>query len=82
VLGNALGPAAVTSMTRKLNRDGGDAGKVLRQNMAEAGEIASQFPHLRARLSTPAAEYGATPDNSFEFGLRAILDGLAAQLSR
>ncbi|HEX6509789.1 MAG TPA: TetR/AcrR family transcriptional regulator C-terminal domain-containing protein [Chloroflexota bacterium] len=48
--------------------------------MAKAREIATQFPRLRTRLDTTAAEYGAAPENTFEFGLQAILDGLEAQL--
>jgi AcrR family transcriptional regulator len=80
VLGNALGPAATASFTRKLGRDGGDAEKLMREGMAEAGQIAARFPRLRARLETAAADYGAAPDNSFEFGLQALLDGLEAQL--
>jgi AcrR family transcriptional regulator len=80
VLGNALGPAAVASLTRKLSRDGGDAEELMRDGMAKASEIATQFPRLRARLETAAAEYGAAPDKTFEFGLQAILDGLEAQL--
>jgi AcrR family transcriptional regulator len=81
VLGNALGPAAVVTLTRKLSRDGGDAHELIRASMAEASEIAAQFPRLRARLGTPAADYAAAADNSFEFGLQAILDGLEAQLT-
>ncbi len=81
VLGNALGPAAATSITRKLSRDGGNAEELMRDSMAEASQIASQFPRLRARLGTAIADYGAGPDDSFEFGLHAILDGLAAQLA-
>lgn len=81
VLGNALGPAAAASLARKLSRDGGNAEELMRDSMAQAREIATQFPRLRARLGTAAAaDYGAAPDNSFEFGLRAILDGLEAQL--
>jgi AcrR family transcriptional regulator len=80
VLGNALGPAAAASLTRKLSRDGGNAEELLRDTMANASEIASQFPRLRARLGTAAAEYAAAPDNTFEFGLQAILDGLEARL--
>ena len=81
VLGNALGPAAAASLTRKLSRDGGNAEELMRDSMAKASEIATQFPRLRARLGTAAADYGAAPDNSFEFGLQAILDGLRAQLT-
>jgi AcrR family transcriptional regulator len=82
VLGNALGPAATASLTRKLSRDGGNAEELIRDSMAEAIEIATQFPRLGARLETAAADYGAAPDNSFEFGLQAILDGMEAQLNR
>src|SRR6266511_5063504 len=80
VLGNALGPAAAASLTRKLSRDGGNADELMRDSMAKAREIATQFPRLRARLETAAADYGAAPDNTFEFGLQAILDGMEAQL--
>jgi AcrR family transcriptional regulator len=80
VLGNALGPAAAASFTRKLGRDGGDAEELMREGMAKATEIAARFPRLRARLNTAAADYAAGPDNSFEFGLQAILDGLEARL--
>jgi hypothetical protein len=66
---------------RKLGRDGGNAEALIRASMAKAGEIAAQFPRLRARLGTAAADYAAAPDNTFEFGLQAILDGLEAQLT-
>lgn len=80
VLGNALGPAAAASITRKLSRDGGNAQELLRDIMAKARGIAMRFPRLSTRLDTAAADYAAAPDNSFEFGLEAILDGLQAQL--
>jgi hypothetical protein len=49
--------------------------------MAQAQEIAIRYPRLRARLETPAATaYAAAPDQTFEFGLHALLDGLARQL--
>jgi AcrR family transcriptional regulator len=82
VLGCALGPAASVSLTRRLGRDGANAERLLADNMAQATEIAGQFPRLRARLDTAAADYAAAPDDSFEFGLRAILDGLQTQLGR
>lgn len=81
VLGNALGPAAAATLTRKLSRDGGNAHELMRASMAKASEIAAQFPRLRARLGTPAAAYAAAPGNSFEFGIQVILDGLEAQLT-
>jgi AcrR family transcriptional regulator len=81
VLGNALGAAAAASLARKLSRDGGDADELMRDAMAKAHEIAATFPRLRTRLDTAAADYGAAPDNTFEFGLNAILDGLQAHHS-
>jgi AcrR family transcriptional regulator len=79
VLGNAIGQAAAAALTRKLGRDGGNATELLRDHMAAAREVAAQFPRLRDRLDTAAADYGAAPEHSFEFGLHAILDGLEAQ---
>jgi AcrR family transcriptional regulator len=74
VLGNALGQAAEVSLTRKLGPNG-DAR--LSDSMAKAREVAAEFPRLRARLdSIAAAEYGSAAENSFEFGLEALLDGL------
>lgn len=82
VLGNALGPAAAAALTRKLGRAGGNARKRMRDNMANARKIATQFPRLRVRLKTAAAEYSAAPEDSFEFGLQAVLHGLEAQLTK
>ncbi|MFD9123824.1 TetR/AcrR family transcriptional regulator [Kitasatospora sp. NPDC059571] len=82
VFGNALGPAAQVSLTRKLGRDGGDAGELMDEALAGAREVAAGFPRLAARLGTSAAEeYGAAPDDSFGYGLRILLDGLAADLA-
>ncbi len=81
VLGNALGPAAAASLTRKLGRDGGNAEEQIRDGMAKAREVAAQVPRLRARLDTASAGYAAAPAYSFEFGLQTLLDGLAAQLT-
>jgi AcrR family transcriptional regulator len=79
VLGNALGPTAAASLARKLGREG-DAEQLIRGSMAKAAETAAQFPRLRSRLHTAAANYAAAPENSFEFGLQVILDGLQDQL--
>lgn len=81
VLGNALGLAAAVSFTRKLERGGGDAQALMQANRAEVAEIAAQFPRLRVRLDLPSAGYGAAPDDSFAFGLQAILDGLERRLA-
>jgi len=82
VLGSALGPAAAASLTRKLNREGGDAEAQLQETMAKARAVATEFPRLRARLGTAAAKYAAAPEQTFEFGLQAILDGLESSTRR
>lgn len=82
VLGNALSPAAEVSLTRRLNKNG-NAEQRMAEVMREATEIARSFPRLRKRLETQAGEdYVAAPEGAFEFGLRAIIDGLAAELDR
>lgn len=80
VIGTALGPAAQSSLARKLRRGGGDPQTRIQEDMAKAAEIAAEFPRLRDRLGTAAAQYGAAPEDSFQFGLQAILDGLEVQL--
>jgi AcrR family transcriptional regulator len=82
VLGNALGPAAHVSLTRRLARDGNDPDQVLSETMARAAEAAAEFPHLRIRIGTAAADYLAAPGSTFEFGLQAILDGFETRLTR
>jgi AcrR family transcriptional regulator len=81
VLGNALGSAAADSFARKLGRDGGNVEQLMRESMAKASEVAAQYPRLRARLETVAAEYAGAPAETFDFGLKALLDGLEARLS-
>ncbi|NGN66540.1 TetR family transcriptional regulator [Streptomyces sp. A7024] len=77
VLGSALAGAADVSLARRLNRQG-DAEEQIRRTMAKAREVAAEFPRLRARLDTPADDYNAAPEQTFEHGLQALLDGLAA----
>lgn len=80
-LGAGLPVSMDVSLRRRLSRGGGDPRRRLRETMAVAAEIAQDYPHLRRRLRSPAAEdYAAAPDNSFEFGLQAILDGFEARL--
>ncbi|GAA4228227.1 hypothetical protein FHR32_002604 [Streptosporangium album] len=82
VLGSALAASATISLTRRLGRDGGNAEELLRDTVAQAGEVAMQFPRLRSRIGTAAAsDYAAVPDNSFEFGLKTILDGLEDRIA-
>jgi AcrR family transcriptional regulator len=82
VLGNALGESATVALTRRLSRDGGNPEELIAGTVAQAAEIAMQFPRLRARLEgTAAAGYAAAPDKSFEFGLQAIFEGFEDQLA-
>lgn len=80
VLGHALGTAAPISLRRKLAKTHRDPEQAMRGRLAQAQQVARSFPRLKARLETPAADYASGPEDSFEFGLTAILDGLAALL--
>jgi AcrR family transcriptional regulator len=82
VLGSVLPPAAAASLARKHGAPGGGAQGRARDGRPRAREIANQFPRLRARLGAAAVDYAAVPDNTFEFGLQALLDGLEAQLAQ
>lgn len=82
VLGSALAPAAQVALNRRLAAGGPDAARSLDEAMAGAVEIARGFPRLRERVDLPAADYAATPEDSFEFGLKAILDGFEAELEK
>ncbi|GGT53917.1 TetR/AcrR family transcriptional regulator [Streptomyces purpureus] len=82
VLGNAAGAAATISLTRRLSRNGGDPEAQISESLAEATEIARGYPRLRARIeSASGTDYNAAPDNTFAFGLNAILNGLEQQLA-
>ncbi len=78
VLGHALGTAAPVSLRRKLAQTHRDPEQAMRDRLEQAHQVARSFPRLKARLETPAADYASGPEDSFEFGLTAILDGLAA----
>ncbi|MEV0044834.1 TetR/AcrR family transcriptional regulator C-terminal domain-containing protein [Nocardia rhamnosiphila] len=82
VLGNAVGAAANVSIGRRLARGGDDPEARLRETTAAATEIAGKFPRLRGRIEAASGTgYNAGPDNSFQFGLAALLDGLQKSLS-
>ncbi len=78
-LGNAAGAAAHASVTRKLDQGDTAAKAQIDEAMGKAQEIAMRHPRLRARLETAAAGYAASPEESFELGLQALLDGLQRQ---
>lgn len=77
VLGNAVGAAANISLRRRLSAKGGDPEAKLAEALDSAADVAGRFPRLRARIESAAGTgYNESPDNSFEFGLRTLLDGL------
>jgi hypothetical protein len=82
VLGNAAGAAATSSLTRKLSGGHATAEEQFHDAMTKAQEIAMGYPRLRARLGISAAgDYAAAPDDTFEFGLQALLYGLAQRIT-
>ncbi|MDX3108016.1 TetR/AcrR family transcriptional regulator [Nonomuraea angiospora] len=82
VIGAAQGEAAELAWRARLRRAGADEEQRLRDTIARISEIAEQFPRLRAR-ATPSVEaaHSLPDEDSFEFGLRTILDGLEARLA-
>jgi hypothetical protein len=82
VLATALGEAAELLWRARVRRDGGNEEEQFRDIIAQASQIAMQFPRLRARIQAmESAVPAAAGDQSFEFGLQVILDGLQAQLA-
>jgi AcrR family transcriptional regulator len=81
VIGTVQGEAGEAAWRARLRRSGTDDAQQVRDTLARATEVARQFPRLRARTMPPAAESIPLPGNTtFEFGLRALLDGLQARL--
>jgi hypothetical protein len=82
VLATALGEAAELLWRARVRRDGGNEEEQLRDTIARASELAMRFPRLRARIQAlEDADPAAAGDQSFEFGLQVIFDGLQAQLA-
>jgi AcrR family transcriptional regulator len=81
VLGNAIGEAAAVSLRRRLRLEGSNADDLIRETMDQQIKIAQEFPRLRTRVATVTeADYSTAPDQSFEFGLDVIFNGLELQL--
>ncbi|MFJ6411149.1 TetR/AcrR family transcriptional regulator C-terminal domain-containing protein [Streptomyces hydrogenans] len=81
VLGNASAVAATASLTRRIERDGEDAEAAFAATMKEAAEVAGRFPRLRSRIdAATVAGYAEAPDDTFDFGLQSLLDGLTGRL--
>jgi AcrR family transcriptional regulator len=81
VLGNALAPAALVALNRRLAVGGEDAARAFTAAKEASVAIARTFPRLRERIDSPAASYAGTPEASFELGLTAMLDGFEARLA-
>jgi AcrR family transcriptional regulator len=82
VLAMALGAAAELLWRARLRRDGANEEEQFRDTIAQANDIAMQFPRLRARIQAMHhADPATSPGQSFEFGLQVILDGLEGQLA-
>ena len=81
VLGNSLAPAAMVALNRRLALGGEDAVRSFTDAQEKSVAIARTFPRLRERVDSPAASYAGTPEESFEFGLAAMLDGFEARLA-
>jgi AcrR family transcriptional regulator len=82
VLGNAVGSAAEAAWRARLRRDGGSEEEGIRDAITWASEIAVQFPRLRAHGEALGdVDIAAAPEQTFAFGLQAILDGLEVQLA-
>ncbi|MFD4354995.1 TetR/AcrR family transcriptional regulator C-terminal domain-containing protein [Nocardia sp. NPDC058518] len=79
ILGSAAGAAADVSLRRRLGRGDRDPAVELQAALDEASEIAQPYPRLRARLERADMDT-LTAVASFEFGLAALLDGLAERL--
>ncbi|QWF83806.1 TetR/AcrR family transcriptional regulator [Amycolatopsis sp. CA-230715] len=83
VLGSALGEAAWHTQLRESNEDPKARIDAL---MAKGREIAAPYPRLLERINGYGAdtmiEDGELRENSFEYGLRAVLDGLEARIPR
>jgi AcrR family transcriptional regulator len=82
VLATALGAAAELLWRARVRRGRGNEEEQLRDTIAQASDTARQFPRLRARIeATEHADPAAAANQSFEFGLQVILNGLQARLA-
>ena len=80
VVGSALGFAGKAALQRMQRRRGRDADALIRNSLAKMSEVAAQYPHLRQFLQGAGQAGDDASMDAFEFGLKAVLDGLEAQL--
>ncbi|GAA1973941.1 TetR/AcrR family transcriptional regulator [Amycolatopsis minnesotensis] len=83
VLGAALGEAAWRTQLQEMGEDQKD---LIDRLMTTGREIAAPYPRLLERLSAygtdTMAEDGKLRESSFDYGLRAVLDGLETRIPR
>jgi hypothetical protein len=77
VLGNAIGPAATVALNRGCAATGATQRNCWARRWHGPTRSPGGFP--AARLASPTADFNATADGGFEFGLAALLDGLQAR---
>jgi Tetracyclin repressor-like, C-terminal domain len=75
-----LARAAASSFRKRFNEADATTQAEMRDRLGKMREVAVQFPRLRARSKSASAEYGTAPQNTFEVGLNALLDGIAAKV--
>ncbi|NEA36604.1 TetR/AcrR family transcriptional regulator C-terminal domain-containing protein [Streptomyces sp. SID13031] len=81
VIGAAQGAASERAWEARLRRTGADHEQELRDTIDQVNGVAQGFPRLRDRLLTTNPEASSPEDDPFQFGLRALLDGLEARLT-
>jgi AcrR family transcriptional regulator len=81
VAGQALSDAAEAAWKHRLTRDGGSLEEESQAVMAQITAITQDFPRLHAYAETHELIDPAAADETFEFGLSVILDGLEARLA-
>jgi hypothetical protein len=80
VTGSALRNAAQAALMRRLGPDPESQAAQMRKIMAEITETTRPYPRLSARAEEYMGTDDREPERGFAWGLKAIFDGLEAQL--
>lgn len=82
VIGAAAGEAGESAWRARIRKEGADEGAEMSATIARVTSVAREFPRLRSRLVDVGGREAERPGgDTFAFGLRAVLDGLAARLA-
>lgn len=82
VLGIAYADASEAAMNARLRRKGVNVEEYIKDVVASGREVAADFPRLLERYDAQSNDIRtAVSEQSFEFGLETVLDGLAARLA-